>query len=511
MAHPLPQSKEQQANVSNANTPADSPSLQPRPWSGSPPPRAPLAWAHWPHDLAPISARGAPLWPQVLRAWPPALRAALLVTPGPALRVLAAWAKLVHDRGLVPALGVAPDLCTPAWLGQLPQVPLLVVLQGAADTPASAWSAAIAALARHRQPLHRWSALAAPLCHLPPGDLPPGPGSTGDVALAAPRGAQRRPLLPPCLTCALAAQCPGPAGDPQQLRPQPQAVTNQFDLLLAGDGPPVANLLEGGVDHPLALLPGQIDRAEVEIALHRQQIYRDLSAEARIGDFAAELQLLSQGADGRWRAVQEPPFASEERLLMEQLQQLCQIGGGRRALVVDIGAGPVRYISALAQAVEQGQLSYIAVEPDLNHLRLSAAAFPQGQFVRGVAEHLPLADQSADAAMMLRSWNHLRDPAQALDQLARVLRPGGRLLLVDNVVFGLVRDRQQLERAHALPLQQTPFEHFRNHDAPEAWALLQAHWGAAVRLLELHAVGPGSSNQWLLLVQLDLPPAAANG
>ena len=63
-----------------------------------------------------------------------ALRAALLVTPGPALRALAAWAKLVHDRGLVPALGVAPDLCTPAWLGQLPQVPLLVVLQGAADT-----------------------------------------------------------------------------------------------------------------------------------------------------------------------------------------------------------------------------------------------------------------------------------------------------------------------------------------------------------------------------------------
>lgn len=508
MAHPLPQSKEQQANVSNANTPADSPSLQPRPWAGPPPQRAPLAWALWPHDLAPISARGARLWPQVLRAWPPALRAALLMAPGADPRLLAGWAKLLHDRGLVPALGVAPDLCTPAWLGQLPQVPLLVVLQGAADTPATAWAAAIAALARHRQPLHRWSALAAPLCHLPPGDLPAGRGFIGDVALAAPRGAQRRPLLPPCLTCALAAQCPGPAGDPQQLRPQPQAVTNQFDLLLAGEGPAVASLLEGGVDHPLALLPGQIDAAEVEIALHRQQIYRDLSSEARIGDFAAELQLLSPGADGHWRAVQEPPFAGEERLLMAQLQRLCLLGGDRPALVVDIGAGPVRYISALAKAVDQGQLRYIAVEPDLDHLHRSAAAFPQGQFVRGVAEHLPLADHCADAAMMLRSWNHLRDPALALDQLARVLRPGGLLLLVDNVVFGLVRDRQQLERAHALPLEQTPFEHFRNHDAPEAWALLQVHWGGAMRLLELHAVGPGSSNQWLLLVQLDHRPAA---
>lgn len=511
MAHPLPQSKEQQANVSNANTPGDSPSLQPRPLAGPPPLRAPLAWAHWPLDLAPISARGALLWPQVLRAWPPALRAALLVAPGADPRHLAGWAKLLHDRGLVPALGVAPDLCTPAWLGQLPQVPLLLVLQGTAETPSTAWTAAIAALARHRQPLHRWSALAAPLCHLPPSDLPQGRGANGDVALAAPRGAQRRPLQPPCLTCALAAQCPGPAGDPQQLRPQPQAVTNQFDLLLAGDGPAVAQLLEGGVVQPLALLSGQIDPSEVQIALHRQQIYRDLSAEARIGDFAAELQLLSQGADGTWRAVPEPPFASEERLLMEQLQRLCQLGGDRRALVVDIGAGPVRYIATLAQAVDQGQLSYIAVEPDLDHLRLSAAAFPQGQFVRGVAEHLPLADHSADAAMLLRSWNHLRDPAQALDQLARVLRPGGRLLLVDNVVFGLVRDRQQLERAHALPLHQTPFEHFRNHDAPEAWALLQSHWGAAVRLLELHAVVPGSSNQWLLLVQLDYRPPVAEG
>lgn len=506
MAHPPPQSKEQQADVSNANPPADSPSPHAALQPAAPGPRAPLSWALWPLEVAPISQSGARRWPEVLRAWPAQVKVAVIAAPQAHTEWLERWCGQLRGRGVVPALAVAPGQCTAAWLSQLPQVPLIAVLQGSPRTSADDWTAAIAALARHRQPLHRWAAQGAPLCH-----LPQGLGGRGDVALAPPRASRQRPLQPACLRCAQAPECPGPAGEPQRLQPQPQAVTNQFDLLLGGEGPAVARLLEGGVEHSLALLPGQIAPDEVEIALHRQQIYRDLSAEARIGDFAAELQLLNQGSHGQWRAVEEPPFAAEERLLMEQLHRLCQLGGDRRALVVDIGAGPVRYIAALAHAVEQGQLSYIAVEPDLDHLRLSAAAFPQGQFVRGVAEHLPLADHSADAAMMLRSWNHLRDPAQALAQLARVLRPGGRLLLVDNVVFGLVRDRQQLERAHALPLQQTPFEHFRNHDAPEAWALLQTHWGNAVRLLELHAVGPGSSNQWLLLVQLDQRPPTANG
>jgi len=45
------------------------------------------------------------------------------------------------------------------------------------------------------------------------------------------------------------------------------------------------------------------------------------------------------------------------------------------------------------------------------------------------ASRLPLADASFDAVVMLEVLEHLRHPRQALAEAARVLRPGGRLLL----------------------------------------------------------------------------------
>lgn len=50
--------------------------------------------------------------------------------------------------------------------------------------------------------------------------------------------------------------------------------------------------------------------------------------------------------------------------------------------------------------------------------------------LRGVAEALPVADATFDAALSIWSLNHVSDPEAALAETARVLCPGGRLLLV---------------------------------------------------------------------------------
>ncbi|NEE21973.1 class I SAM-dependent methyltransferase, partial [Streptomyces sp. SID7499] len=54
-----------------------------------------------------------------------------------------------------------------------------------------------------------------------------------------------------------------------------------------------------------------------------------------------------------------------------------------------------------------------------------------GLVVRGELEHggLPLADGCADAVLFSEILEHLVDPDQALDELRRVLRPGGHLML----------------------------------------------------------------------------------
>jgi len=46
-------------------------------------------------------------------------------------------------------------------------------------------------------------------------------------------------------------------------------------------------------------------------------------------------------------------------------------------------------------------------------------------------ERLPLADGSVDAAFLSQSLHHAAQPREALREAARILRPGGHLLLLD--------------------------------------------------------------------------------
>jgi SAM-dependent methyltransferase len=92
----------------------------------------------------------------------------------------------------------------------------------------------------------------------------------------------------------------------------------------------------------------------------------------------------------------------------------------------------------------------------------------------------------------LRSWNHFREPARALDAIIRALRPNGTLTIVDNVAFGLVRSRAQAGRAEQGAAR---FEHYRNDDAEHAFVLAHER---GLELLERRDVGSGTSNQWLL-------------
>ena len=54
-------------------------------------------------------------------------------------------------------------------------------------------------------------------------------------------------------------------------------------------------------------------------------------------------------------------------------------------------------------------------------------------FVEGDAEHLPFDDGSFDLAGTLRTLHHVPRPELVLAELVRVTRPGGRLLVVDQI------------------------------------------------------------------------------
>jgi SAM-dependent methyltransferase len=95
--------------------------------------------------------------------------------------------------------------------------------------------------------------------------------------------------------------------------------------------------------------------------------------------------------------------------------------------VLDLGAGTGKLTTRL---VERG-LEVVAVDPITDMLELLRASLPETRALLGTAEDIPLEDNSVDAVLVAQAW-HWVDPERAIPEVARVLRPGGRLGLVWN-------------------------------------------------------------------------------
>ena len=95
--------------------------------------------------------------------------------------------------------------------------------------------------------------------------------------------------------------------------------------------------------------------------------------------------------------------------------------------VLDLGAGTGKLTIRL---VERG-LEVVAVDPIQEMLEVLSGSLPDTPALLGTAEEIPLPDDSVDSVLVAQAW-HWFDPARAVKEVARVLRPGGRLGLVWN-------------------------------------------------------------------------------
>jgi ubiquinone/menaquinone biosynthesis C-methylase UbiE len=95
--------------------------------------------------------------------------------------------------------------------------------------------------------------------------------------------------------------------------------------------------------------------------------------------------------------------------------------------VTDIGCGPGTDLGRLADAVgEDG--SVIGVDQEtrmLEEARHRLVDRPTVTLLRGDVHRLPLSDGSVDRARVDRVLQHVADPARAVRDVRRVLRPGG--------------------------------------------------------------------------------------
>lgn len=120
--------------------------------------------------------------------------------------------------------------------------------------------------------------------------------------------------------------------------------------------------------------------------------------------------------------------------------------------VLSVGCGPGFEPAAFATDVgDDGRVHGVDVNEDtLETARERCADLPQVSFERGDATDLPVPDDSYDAAVAKQVYQFVPDVAAAVDELARVLEPGGRAVVLEKDLDSRVfhsSDRDRMQRS----------------------------------------------------------------
>ena len=148
---------------------------------------------------------------------------------------------------------------------------------------------------------------------------------------------------------------------------------------------------------------------------------------------AAKVEDLFAAVAPRYDLINDLQSFGLHRLWKRKLIRLADVKPGERALDVCCGTGDVAFALARAGAEVTG---FDFSEPMLAVARRRAAAIPKSEFripnfQQGDALNLPFPDASFDMVTISYGLRNLADFDRGLRELTRVLRPGGRLLVLD--------------------------------------------------------------------------------
>ncbi|MCM3878509.1 MAG: metalloregulator ArsR/SmtB family transcription factor [Vicinamibacterales bacterium] len=167
-------------------------------------------------------------------------------------------------------------------------------------------------------------------------------------------------------------------------------------------------------------------------ALQDQRRVQSVMAERR-----SKSQEFFSSSAGQWDRLRDEMFG--ERFHLGALPAFADPAW----TVGDLGCGTGQASAALAPFVAH----VIAVDGSAAMLQAAKkrlSVFANIELRRGELEALPIDDARLDAATLMLVLHHLPDPESVLAEVARVVKPGGRLLVVDMLPHDRESYRQQM-------------------------------------------------------------------
>lgn len=221
----------------------------------------------------------------------------------------------------------------------------------------------------------------------------------------------------------------------------PQSTVSRHLKVLADDG--WVGARREGTSHLYQLLPGELEGSAGKLwRLVREQLAPSTASrhdQRRLESVLAQRRSRSQeffaSTAGEWDRLRDELFGG-----VFDLQALLALLDPRW-FVGDLACGTGRVAEALAPFVAR----VVAVDGSIAMLDAARARldrFPNVEVRSGELESLPLEAGELDVALLILALHYLPDPARTLTEVRRVLRPGGRLLVVDMTTH----EREDLRR-----------------------------------------------------------------
>lgn len=154
----------------------------------------------------------------------------------------------------------------------------------------------------------------------------------------------------------------------------------------------------------------------------------DSVAEGSVQTRSYDLEQLDRGAE-------EVRLTTQARAALElELGHIRTLGIDPGATLIDVGCGPGLLSAPLSAMVPDGRLVGVDADPKLleqARARARAHGRQNTTFVEAWADRMPIASDTGDLAYARFLFQHLPHPVAVAREMARVTRPGGRVVIVD--------------------------------------------------------------------------------